>query len=256
MIMNFFLMLAFLFFIGSLAGWCLEVVFRKFFSKANPSHKWINPGFLNGPYLPLYGFGVCILFILSTFENCPFFKYCSKNKIFLFLSMGIIMTLIEYIAGIIFIKNLKVKLWDYSEKRGNIQGIICPQFSLIWVVVGAIYYYFVHPRILNALRWLSQNLAFSFFIGLFFGFFIIDVTYSSNILCKIRNFAKNNNIIVKYEELKAYILESKEKSYEKARFIFAMHSKVPIIDHLNKYYEDKKIRMKSKYTLTKNDKKS
>lgn len=237
--MNFFLILAFLFFIGSMVGWCLEVVFRKFFSKSNPHHKWVNPGFLIGPYLPLYGFGVCILFLLSIFENAPLFNFCSNSKLLLFISMGVIMTVIEYVSGIIFIKGMKVKLWDYSDKKWNIQGIICPQFSLLWVISGAVYYYFVHPRILNALKWLSQNLAFSFFIGLFFGIFIVDLVYSDHILSKIKKFANTNGVIIKYEELKNHIIESKEKGYEKVRFIFAMHSKVPIIDYLNKYYENK-----------------
>lgn len=50
--MSLFLTIAFLFFIGSMAGWVIEVVFRRFFSSANPERKWINPGFLSGPYLP------------------------------------------------------------------------------------------------------------------------------------------------------------------------------------------------------------
>ena len=63
--MNFFLCLAYLFFIGSTFGWVLELFFRKFFSGTNPEHKWINPGFCVGPYVPLYGFGLCILFLLD-----------------------------------------------------------------------------------------------------------------------------------------------------------------------------------------------
>ena len=101
------------------------------------------------------------------------------------------------------------------------------------------YYYFVHPRILNALKWLSQNLAFSFFIGLFFGVFIVDLVYSDHILSKIKKFANTNGVIIKYEELKNHIIESREKGYEKVKFIFAMNSKMPIIDYLNKYYENK-----------------
>lgn len=67
--MNLFLTIAFLFFIGSMAGWGIEVVFRRFFSSANPERKWINPGFLSGPYLPLYGFSLCVLFLLSLLEQ-------------------------------------------------------------------------------------------------------------------------------------------------------------------------------------------
>ena len=43
--MNFILTLAYLFFVGSISGWVLELFFRKWFSSSNPEHKWINPGF-------------------------------------------------------------------------------------------------------------------------------------------------------------------------------------------------------------------
>ena len=59
--MNVFLTLAFLFFIGSVIGWGLELFFRRIISKG----EWINPGFLVGPYLPLYGFGLCVFYLLS-----------------------------------------------------------------------------------------------------------------------------------------------------------------------------------------------
>ena len=59
--METFIIIATLFVIGSLAGWVIEVLFRRFFS----AHKWVNPGFMVGPYIPLYGFGVVILYLLS-----------------------------------------------------------------------------------------------------------------------------------------------------------------------------------------------
>ena len=53
--MNLFLTLAYLFFIGSVLGWVLELFYRRFISGANPERKWINPGFCVGPYVQLYG---------------------------------------------------------------------------------------------------------------------------------------------------------------------------------------------------------
>ncbi len=50
--MMFILTVSFLFLTGSLAGWVIEVFFRRTVSQK----RWMNPGFLNGPYLPLYGF--------------------------------------------------------------------------------------------------------------------------------------------------------------------------------------------------------
>ena len=60
-----FSILAFLFMLGSLLGWVLELFFRRFISGNNPDRKWINPGFMVGPYVPLYGTGLCILYLVS-----------------------------------------------------------------------------------------------------------------------------------------------------------------------------------------------
>lgn len=200
--MNIFLIFAFLFFAGSTCGWGLEVVFRRFFSKNNPLKKWVNPGFLNGTYLPIYGFGLCALYAMTMLEKFIYVDNAVVQKLILFIMMAAAMTAIEYIAGIIFIKGMKIKLWDYSEEWGNVQGIICPKFSFFWAVLSAMYYFLIHPQVLDGIRWLSENLAFSFFIGLFFGVFIIDVSYSLNLIVKIRRFAEENKIIIKYEHLK------------------------------------------------------
>ncbi|MGN1115336.1 MAG: putative ABC transporter permease [Candidatus Ornithomonoglobus sp.] len=203
--MNIFLIFAFLFFAGSVCGWCLELLFRRFFSKNNPSKKWVNPGFLNGTYLPIYGFGLCALYAMTMLEEFIYVDNAVLQKIILFILMAAAMTVIEYIAGIIFIKGMNIKLWDYSEEWGNVQGIICPRFSFFWAVLSALYYFLIHPHVLDGIRWLSENLAFSFFIGLFFGVFIIDVSYSLNLTVKIRQFAAENKVIIKYEHLKEEI---------------------------------------------------
>ena len=67
-----FLIVLYLFFFGGVGGWVLELLFRRFFSGANPERKWLNPGFLFGPCLPLYGFGTVLLFILSELDHTLF----------------------------------------------------------------------------------------------------------------------------------------------------------------------------------------
>ena len=67
--MNFFLKIVFLFFIGCELGWGLEVLFRRFISKNNPERRWINPGFLIGPYLPLYGTGLVALYLMASVDS-------------------------------------------------------------------------------------------------------------------------------------------------------------------------------------------
>lgn len=220
--MNEFLILAFIFFVGSLSGWCLEVVFRKFFSGANPQHRWINPGFLVGPYLPLYGFGLCTLYLLAGLENFSVISDPFWNKVVLFIAMAVAMTVIEYIAGVIFILGMHIKLWDYSDQWGNIKGIICPLFSFFWALLSAAYYFLIHPRVLGALAWLSSNLAFSFFIGLFYGVFAVDCFYSFRIVSRIRTLAQEYDILIRYEELKAHVAETAQRGRERVHFLFAL----------------------------------
>lgn len=230
--MSLFLELAFLFFMGSLSGWGLEVLFRRFVSKANPEKKWINPGFCTGPYLPLYGCGLCLMYLIAGLEKWSFVESPIHNKALLFLSMAVCMTAIEYIAGVLALKIVKVRLWDYTDEWGNIQGIICPKFSLIWAVLGAVYYFLIHPHILNAIHWLSQNLAYSFVIGMFFGIFILDVAHSVQLTAKLKKFAEENNVVVRYEAIKADIRTHYEETAQKYRFFRPFHTDRPLSEHL------------------------
>ena len=235
--MNFFLKLAFLFCIGSLLGWCIEVLCRRFFS----AKKWINPGFLVGPYLPLYGFSLCTLYLLAMLEEFIPISFPVLRKLVLFAVMALCVTAIEYVTGLIFIKRLKIKLWDYSDCWGNVDGVICPLFTFFWALLSAAYYFLIHPHILGALEWLAQNLAFSFFIGVFYGVFAIDLVHSTRFLAVIRRFADDKKIVVRYEELKEHISEKlrqdRVRGRAKLKDFFAVYSVPPLGEHLKSYYE-------------------
>ena len=157
-----------LFAIGGMCGWILELFFRRIVHK-----KWINPGFLNGPFIPLYGFGVVILYFISDLSIAWYYKA------FLFL---VLLTLIEYIAGIIFIKGMHIKLWDYSSRWGNIQGIICPLFSIIWAVIG--------------------------------GILFIDFCISMKVSVRLRSLAKKAQEVLPFEKLKEYLTAENKKRKE------------------------------------------
>ena len=219
--MNLFLTLAFLFFIGSLAGWVLELLYRNFHK---PLRQWVNPGFCTGPYVPLYGFGLCALFLIASLENLHLIENPWLNKLVLFLGMAVCMTVLEYLAGILCLDVFKVRLWDYSGLWGNVRGIICPLFSLIWAALGAVYYFLIHPYILEALRWLSGNLAFSFVIGLFFGVFLVDLAHSAHLTVRLKAFAERNDVVVAYERIKEDIRERTERARGKYHFFRPFHS--------------------------------
>ena len=226
--MNLFLTLAFLFFIGSVGGWVLELFYRRFFSKVNPERKWINPGFCTGPYLPLYGSGLCILYLLASLEK----PFPGMPHIVLFAMMALSMTAIEFIAGMWSLKFNNLRLWDYRDEWGNIEGVICPKFSLYWAILGAVYYFLIHPHILDALSWLSQNLAFSFVVGMFFGIFIIDLATAAHFASKLRTFAEENDVVVHYEALKSSIRSYHDRAQKKYLFFRPFLSELPMHEHL------------------------
>ena len=115
--MGLFLTLAYLFFIGSVLGWVLELLYRNL---SHPHEKWINPGFCTGPYVPLYGFGLCTLFLLATLGSRHPLPNPFWNHVMIVVLMTIAMTAIEYVAGILCLKVFKVRLWDYSNLWGNV----------------------------------------------------------------------------------------------------------------------------------------
>lgn len=236
--MNQFLILSFLFFIGSVSGWLLELVFRRFFSINNKDRKWINPGFCKGPYLPIYGTGLCVLYLLASLEiHIPILSV-NANRVLLFIVMAACMTLLEYTSGIVLLKVMNLRLWDYSAEWMNVQGIICPRFSLIWAIMGAIYYFCIHSHILTALDWLSNNLAFSFVIGMFIGVFMIDVVHSSKLLIRLKAFAEENQVIVQFESIKTYIFNQHMKQQKKYHFFNPFETGRPLSESLLELKEE------------------
>lgn len=232
--MNILLTLAFLFFVGSVLGWVLELLYRNLTA---PSPHWVNPGFCTGPYLPIYGFGLCVLYLVASLEQYQWIENPLLNKLVLFAAMAVAMTAIEYVAGVFCLKYLKVRLWDYSDLWGNIQGIICPAFSLAWAICGAGYYFLVHPHILEGLAWLAQNLAFSFFIGVFFGVFAVDVCHSAQIAVKLKAFAEERAIVLHYEHIKDHIRDAYLERSEKYHFFSPFRTKRPLTEHLKEIAE-------------------
>lgn len=226
-----FLTLAFLFMVGSLFGWILELFFRRI-----NSHKWINPGFLTGPCLPIYGFGLSTLYLLSRID-LSFIENIYLQKIVLFIFMTLIITLIEYLGGLIFIKGLKTKLWDYSKRWGNIQGIICPLFTLFWFIGCLLYKILLDKYIVQLTNWFDNNIVFSFFVGIFFGLLFVDFGMSLNLATKIKKFAKDNNIIIKWEILKQSIINQKEKLKEKVHFVFPFKTTRTLKETLEHYVQ-------------------
>ena len=179
-----------LFVIGSLAGYLIEVIYRRI------AHRhWVNPGFLVGPYLPIYGFGTIILYGISSINFTSLGVSKPVEILVVVLTFTVFLTLIEFLAGIIFIKGFKLKLWDYSERKFNYQGLVCPMFTFIWTLLGVGYYFLLHPLFVMLVGLVNTNLVLNTLVNTLLFVIIIDALASLKInrkLINVFNFLKED----------------------------------------------------------------
>lgn len=177
---NKFFELLFLFLFGSLIGYILEFFYRNLIDK-----EYINPGFLKGPYIPIYGFGLILLNL---------FSYFSFNLFYKIILFGIVATLIELLTGLFFLKFFKLKLWDYSYLKFNYKGIIAPLFSIYLILLSLFYYLFLHPLMSLILNYVFSNQFLLFLGGIIFGILLIDFGIAFNLSYKIRKLLLNTKV--------------------------------------------------------------
>ncbi|MCQ2609423.1 MAG: putative ABC transporter permease [Lachnospiraceae bacterium] len=235
------LSLAYLFFLGSLLGYILEVFYRRF-TPNNKERKWINPGFCIGPYLPIYGIALCVLRSLAYLAENSGMDDTVIGMLEMFGIMAICITIIEYFAGVICVKVFNVRLWDYRKEFLNLQGHICLKFTIYWWLLSAFYYFVIDNHVVAALTWLKDNLSFSFVIGYFFGVFSIDIIYSSNLLMKMREFAMNNQITVGYEKLVSYAKDKWMEKHNKNKISMERIKAYDVIDEIKEITDNMKDR--------------
>ena len=107
------------FYIHCFFGWIFESAYVSFLKK-----RFVNRGFLHLPLLPLYGTGA----VMMLWVSLPV-----KDNLFLVYAAGVIAaTILEYVTGWGMEKLFKVKYWDYSDQRFQLNGYICLSSSIAW----------------------------------------------------------------------------------------------------------------------------
>ena len=126
--------LVWIFIVYAFLGWCTEVSYA-----ALDTGKFVNRGFLNGPYCPIYGCGVVIVVAVLT----PL----QENLAILFAGSFLLTSVLEYLTGFMLEKFFHNKWWDYSDFPFNIKGYICLKFSILWGLACTFIMKVLHPMI-------------------------------------------------------------------------------------------------------------
>ena len=141
------------FFVYAFLGWCAEVGYA-----ATKTGKFVNRGFLNGPWCPVYGFGVVI--VLSCLEPL------SGNLPLLFLGSVALTSALEWLTGFALEKLFHQRWWDYSDEPFNLTGYICLRFSLMWGFACLFVVKLLHPTVVLAVDLLPRPLGWVLLAGL------------------------------------------------------------------------------------------
>lgn len=162
----------FIFFLYSFAGWFMESVGGILNVK-----KFINRGFLIGPYCPVYGCGVVLITLLLN-------KYKSDIGLVFILSILICGTL-EYFTSYFMEKLFNARWWDYHNRKFNINGRICLETLLPFGFGGTIILCFLNPIFIDLfikIPYIVRNIL----TGLFVVIYIVDCIISFIIILSFK----------------------------------------------------------------------
>jgi uncharacterized membrane protein len=188
-------------------GWCMEVTCKFIQYK-----KFINRGFLIGPYCPIYGWGALAITILL--------KRYMEDPLVLFVMSTLICSIIEYLTSYFMEKKYHARWWDYSNKKFNINGRICLETLIPFGILGVAIMYGTNPILFKLYNQIPQ-LVINILTAILFIGFILDNIISSNIISSI-NVEGNKLIKDNTEEITEKIKQVlRQKSWLHRRLINA-----------------------------------
>lgn len=140
--------------IYSMAGWIIESVF-----KTARSGKFVNSGFLYGPFCPIYGSGALLVIGSAAAVKQILPQAGLFTNIIVSILLAIVLTsILEYLTGMIMESFFDSKWWDYSDERFNLHGRVCLKYSVYWGILAYVMLSLVHPYILLSVSILSWHL--------------------------------------------------------------------------------------------------
>ena len=188
-----------MFIIYSIAGWIMECTLGVI-----EKHKFVNRGFLIGPYCPIYGVGVVSgTLLLTRFSN---------NVVLLFLLATVVCGSLEYLTSYLMERIFKARWWDYSQRKFNINGRICMETLIPFGVISVLIICFVNPWIFNRLYMIPRNVL-NWLVVVLLVVYIVDCVISFTIILRFKNLSKQEKDNT--EEITKKVKETAEAAIQK-----------------------------------------
>ena len=194
------------FYIYCFFGWIFESTYVSL-----KERRFVNRGFLRIPLLPLYGSGaVMMLWVSLPVRDHLFLVYCS----------GVIAaTALEYITGYVMERLFKVRYWDYSNQKLQLNGYICLSSSIAWGFLTILMTEIIHAPVARVVLNFNQNILI-FCIFLVTALFAADAYESTKeALALGKSLEAMTKMKEEIEELQARITALREEAAEHAAVV-------------------------------------
>lgn len=192
--------LLWLFFIYSVAGWVTEV-FLKFLEYK----RFINRGFLIGPYCPIYGAGAVLITVGGKLLS-PVDRTWAMSFLIAFVLCG----LLEYLTSYILEKHFHARWWDYTERPMNLHGRVWIGNLILFGIGGVFILEDFNPRLLALAHRMGPRLFAAILIAVSI-LFVADAVMSYFIMNLLKQGVEKSRAD-KSEEIAAevrYLLENR-----------------------------------------------
>ena len=168
----------------SFLGWIWETTYCSVKAK-----HFINRGFLNGPIIPIYGFGaVLVMLAVNAFGSLaiptPAVPINIINIFAVFFGGMLLATILEYLVAVILESFFHIKLWDYSTYKFNFQGRICLKSSLFFGLLSVLFILVIEPLTTHATTQIP-DMVINIAAGVIFVILAIDIAVSVSSLLKL-----------------------------------------------------------------------
>ncbi|MDD4564645.1 MAG: putative ABC transporter permease [Eubacteriales bacterium] len=141
-------------FFYSMIGWIYESILCSIIER-----RWINRGFLNGPYCPVYGFGAVLNILILDGIN---------NIFILFYLSAVMACSLEYFTSWLMEKLFQARWWDYSGHRFNINGRISLAGAVVFGIFSVLLIRAVHPEAVRLTENFSDAAIFTAALAILF----------------------------------------------------------------------------------------
>ena len=131
--------------------------------------RFVNRGFMHGPWLPIYGFGgIVVLLICSRFRKHPVVE----------LIVSVVMCgCIEYLGAYMLETRYHERWWNYDGCFLNIHGRVCAEGLIVFGIACMLVVYLIAPFFDYLVSKLPKKVVMGLAIGLLAAF-LVDFAYS------------------------------------------------------------------------------